>query len=179
MATSKSLVSSLFFFISVLLLSSSLLIINPVYSLNRRVLSPLPPSISTFLNPHNKIRAQYGLKPLKWSSTLANYAKWYAKQRRGDCKLIHSNSNYGENIFWGEGKRWMPADAISEWVAEKSYYNYKSNRCMPNQECLHYTQLVWKSTLSVGCAKIICTTGDTFITCNYDPHGNVVGQKPY
>ncbi|PIA42064.1 hypothetical protein AQUCO_02100129v1 [Aquilegia coerulea] len=135
-------------------------------------------TISDFLNPHNKIRSQYHLKPLQWNNNLANYAKRYANKRRGDCKLIHSNSNYGENIFWGKGKQWKSADAVAAWFAERSSYDYKRNKCNSN-ECLHYTQLVWKTSSRVGCARIICNSGDTYITCNYDPHGNIRGQKPY
>ncbi|XP_068666646.1 pathogenesis-related protein PR-1-like [Aristolochia californica] len=132
-----------------------------------------------FLNAHNKVRAQHGLPRLKWSSRLATFAKWYANQRRGDCRLIHSSGDLGENIFWGKGKRWTPAQAVALWAAEKSDYDYKRNVCIGNRECLHYTQLVWKTTTSVGCAKVICRSGDSFITCNYYPHGNIIGVRPY
>ncbi|XP_006845589.2 pathogenesis-related protein PR-1 [Amborella trichopoda] len=120
-----------------------------------------------------------GLTPLQWDSKLANVAKWWANQRRGDCALIHSTNNYGENIFWGAGKNWQPADAVTAWFAERAYYNYQTNSCQSNEDCTHYTQLVWRQTSRIGCAKVICESGDTFITCNYDPHGNVLGQKPY
>ncbi|KAF9589442.1 hypothetical protein IFM89_023760 [Coptis chinensis] len=135
-------------------------------------------TVSDFLTPHNIIRSQYHLKPLQWDAKLASYARWYANQRRGDCQLIYSNSNYGENIFWGKGKRWKPADAVAAWFAERSPYDYNRINCN-SKDCLHFTQLVWRTTLRVGCAKIICTSGDTYITCNYDPHGNIIGQRPY
>ncbi|ERN07263.1 hypothetical protein AMTR_s00019p00199580 [Amborella trichopoda] len=120
-----------------------------------------------------------GLPPLQWNTNLASFAQWWANQRRGDCALVHSNTNYGENIFWGGGPNWTPADAVAAWVAERPYYNYQGNSCQPNEDCTHYTQLVWRQSSRVGCAKVICNSGDTFITCNYDPHGNVLGQKPY
>ncbi|XXG90287.1 hypothetical protein AAC387_Pa12g2094 [Persea americana] len=109
-------------------------------------------TITQFLNPQNEVRARHGLPLLKWDFKLAKFAKWYANQRR---------------------------NAVAAWAAEESFYDYKSNQCLRNKDCLHYTQLVWKSIAKVGCAKIICKSGDTFITCNYYPHGNVIGQRPY
>ncbi|KAL4182109.1 hypothetical protein AMTRI_Chr12g274280 [Amborella trichopoda] len=135
--------------------------------------------ISQFLVPQNKIRAQVGLPPLKWSTKLANYAKWWANQRRRGCALIHSNGKYGENIFWGGGKSWGPADAVKTWASEKVYYNHQRNSCQSYEECGHYTQMVWRKSLMVGCARVICNSGDTFITCNYDPPGNYFGEQPY
>ncbi|WCJ32321.1 Pathogenesis-related protein 1 [Euphorbia peplus] len=136
--------------------------------------------IKQFLIPHNKERAKLRLVPLRWSDKLANYASWWAHKRQGDCALIHSNGDYGENLFWGTGKDWKPADAVAEWAAEKSYYNHNTNTCSKNTDCLHYTQMVWRQSLRIGCARVICkNSGDTFITCNYFPHGNVIGQKPF
>ncbi|XWS52169.1 hypothetical protein CRYUN_Cryun11dG0043900 [Craigia yunnanensis] len=34
--------------------------------------------------------------------------------------------------------------------------------------CGHYTQIVWKNTRRIGCARVICDNGDVFMTCNYD-----------
>ena len=136
-------------------------------------------TIQQYLIPHNTIRAKLGLPPLKWSKKLANYASWWAHQRQRDCALIHSNSNYGENLFWGSGKDWKPGNAVEAWAAEKSYYSHNTNSCTQNKDCLHYTQIIWSQSLNVGCAKVTCSSKDTFITCNYDPHGNVIGQKPF
>ncbi|XP_010260172.1 PREDICTED: pathogenesis-related protein PRB1-3-like [Nelumbo nucifera] len=147
---------------------------------SRRALISTPADVvQQFLMPHNRERTKLGLPPLQWSEKLASYASWWANQRKGDCALIHSNTNYGENIFWGSGKDWKPADAVDEWAAEKQYYDYKMNTCVQHQDCLHYTQIIWRQSLYVGCARVTCASGDTFITCNYDPHGNVIGQKPF
>ncbi|KAM0939251.1 putative CAP domain-containing protein [Dioscorea sansibarensis] len=132
-----------------------------------------------FLSGHNRVRAGLGLPPLQWSSSLANYASWWANQRIRDCAMIHSDSNHGENIFWGEGQGWRPEDAVTAWASEKRYYNYGSNSCQINEDCSHYTQMVWRSSSWLGCARVVCKNGNTFITCNYDPHGNVLGQKPF
>ncbi|CAL2279505.1 unnamed protein product [Prunus armeniaca] len=31
----------------------------------------------------------------------------------------------------------------------------------------------------LGCARVQCSNGWWFVTCNYDPPGNYVGQRPY
>ncbi|XP_058114336.1 pathogenesis-related protein PRB1-3-like [Magnolia sinica] len=145
----------------------------------RRSLGGTPANvIQQYLAPHNLIRAQLGLRPLSWSDELASFAESWGNQRRRDCALIHSNSNYGENIFWGSGKNWQPSDAVAAWAAEKQYYDPQRNQCL-ERDCLHYTQMVWRQSLRVGCAKVICGRGDTYITCDYDPHGNVIGQRPF
>ncbi|KAK4257656.1 hypothetical protein QN277_007218 [Acacia crassicarpa] len=133
-----------------------------------------------FLGPQNAARSLLRLRPLVWDPKLASYARWYANQRRSDCALRHSNGPYGENIFWGSGTGWSPAQAAADWVSEKKYYNYGANSCAAGQMCGHYTQVVWKNTRRVGCAKINCNGGKgVFMTCNYDPPGNYIGERPY
>ncbi|XP_057824770.1 pathogenesis-related protein 1C [Cryptomeria japonica] len=132
-----------------------------------------------FLSPHNDARSQVGVGPLVWDDTVAAYAQNYANQRMADCALQHSGGQYGENIFWGQGAEFSPADAVNSWVSEKQYYDYNSNSCAQGEECGHYTQVVWRNSQKLGCARVKCNDGAIFITCNYDPPGNVVGQKPY
>ncbi|KAJ0031505.1 hypothetical protein Pint_14206 [Pistacia integerrima] len=120
------------------------------------------------------------MRPLQWDYKLENYAKWYANQRRYDCALQHSNGQYGENIFWGSGKDWTPAQAVAAWLSEKSSYDYWSNSCLGGSECGHYTQIIWSRTRRIGCARVVCEDNQgVFITCNYDPPGNFIGERPY
>ncbi|KAL0739283.1 hypothetical protein Bca4012_015493 [Brassica carinata] len=132
-----------------------------------------------FLRPHNTLRAKLRLPPLRWSNKLARYATRWARTRRGDCNLIHSGGPYGENLFWGSGKGWTPGNAVVAWASERRFYDRKTYRCKANGDCLHYTQLVWKKSLRIGCAIVFCKSGDTFVICNYDPPGNIVGQPPF
>ncbi|KAL2927632.1 Pathogenesis-related protein 1A [Bienertia sinuspersici] len=135
-----------------------------------------------YLAAHNAARAAVGVGPLAWSDTVANYAQQYANQRAADCQLVHSsNDSYGENLAEGYGS-YGPlsgVDGVKMWIDEKSSYDYHSNTCTNNGECLHYTQVVWKESVHLGCARVICNNGGAFITCNYDPPGNYVGQRPY
>ncbi|KAE8807165.1 PR-1a pathogenesis related protein (Hv-1a) [Hordeum vulgare] len=144
-------------------------------------LSQAQNSPQDYLSPHNAARAAVGVGAVSWSTKLQAYAQSYANQRIGDCKLQHSGGPYGENIFWGSaGADWKAADAVKLWVDEKKDYDYGSNTCAGEKVCGHYTQVVWRASTSIGCARVVCNNnGGVFITCNYEPAGNVVGQKPY
>lgn len=132
-----------------------------------------------FLSAHNAARNQVGVGPLVWDNTVAAYAQDYAKKRMGDCSLTHSNGPYGENLFWGSGAEFTAAQAVNAWVNEKQNYDYNTNTCAAGKICGHYTQVVWRNSARLGCARVKCNNGAIFITCNYDPPGNYVGQKPY
>ncbi|WOH06910.1 hypothetical protein DCAR_0626339 [Daucus carota subsp. sativus] len=136
--------------------------------------------VQQFLGPQNAARYALRMSPLKWDPKLARYAQRYANQRRKDCALKHSNGIYGENIFWGSGKGWSPVQAATAWVEERKWYDHNSNSCGLGQECGHYTQVVWRTTRRVGCAKVNCSGGKgVFMTCNYYPPGNYIGERPY
>ncbi|KAJ6310359.1 hypothetical protein OIU76_015148 [Salix suchowensis] len=130
-----------------------------------------------YLNAHNAARSQVSVANIIWDSTVAAYALNYANSRISDCSLVHSNGPYGENLAKGSGS-FTGTAAVNLWVAEKPRYDYASNSCVGGQ-CLHYTQVVWRNSVRVGCARVQCTNGWWFISCNYDPPGNYIGQRPY
>ncbi|CAN8276180.1 unnamed protein product [Cochlearia groenlandica] len=131
------------------------------------------------VDAHNIARAAVGVAPLVWDETVANYARAYASQRQADCALEHSQGGpYGENLAKSTGELSGVA-AVNMWVDEQVDYDYSSNTCVEGKMCGHYTQVVWRNSERVGCAKVICNDGGTFITCNYDPRGNYIGQLPY
>lgn len=136
-------------------------------------------TIQGFLVPQNEARSQVGVPPLKWDVKLTNYARTYARERRVDCLLQHSDGPFGENISWGSGRGWNTTEVVGAWVDEKKWYNYADNSCSSGQDCSHYTQIVRRTTTKVGCAIIRCNSGDTFIICNYYPPGNFVGDRPF
>lgn len=133
-----------------------------------------------FLVAHNEARHEVGLDPLVWDDEVAAYASSFANQRISDCAMVHSNGPFGENIAWSGGDM-SAEDAAEMWIDEKKYYDNNSNTCKDPKDgtCLHYTQVVWNTTVRLGCAKVVCNSGGTFITCNYDPPGNYIGEKPY
>ena len=132
-----------------------------------------------YLNAHNSARAAVGVGQLTWDDRLAAFAQQYANKRIGDCNLVHSGGPYGENLAWGSPDL-SGVNAVKMWVNEKADYDYKSNTCAAGKVCGHYTQVVWRKSLRVGCAKVRCNNNKgTFIGCNYDPRGNFVGERPY
>ncbi|XP_010522919.1 PREDICTED: repressed by EFG1 protein 1 isoform X2 [Tarenaya hassleriana] len=127
-----------------------------------------------FLNAHNAVRRRVG-EPLR----LAAYAGAWAKKRVGDCRLVHSNGPFGENIFWGGNTKWRPRDVVRIWAEENKYYDEKANACEPDQMCGHYTQIVWRESTKVGCAREECSNGGVYVICVYNPPGNYEGENPF
>ncbi|KMZ69435.1 Cysteine-rich secretory protein [Zostera marina] len=110
-----------------------------------------------FLAPHNAARQEAGVAPLVWSNEQEQDATNYANQMRGgNCPLKHSGRP-GECLFWGSGGAWTAADAVNDWISEK-----------PNcPECGHYLQVIASDITQVGCVRMICDSGDTWIQCDY------------
>ncbi|KAJ0582989.1 putative CAP domain-containing protein [Helianthus annuus] len=132
-----------------------------------------------YLNAHNSARAQVGVGNMVWNATVAAYAQNYANQRIGDCNLVHSRGPYGENLAEGSGT-FTGTAAVNLWIDEKRYYDYITNTCTNGQVCGHYTQVVWRNSIQLGCARVQCTNnGWWFIICSYYPPGNYAGQAPY
>lgn len=152
------------------------------------------------LAAQNRWRSEVAVTELRWSETLRQRAeKWAAELKRGnDCGMKHSGP--GENLFWagpletadakdGNGN-WVwqyslqaitEADVADDWGSEKQWYDHASNTCSAptGRSCGHYTQMVWRDSQEVGCAKAVCDDFSQVWVCNYEPAGNVQGQKPY
>ncbi|KAI3807847.1 hypothetical protein L1987_23783 [Smallanthus sonchifolius] len=108
-----------------------------------------------YLNAHNAARAQVGVGNMVWNPTLAAYAQNYANQRIGDCNLIHSGGPYGENLAKGSGQ-FTGTSAVNLWVNEKAFYDHRTNTCASGRVCGHYTQVVWRNSVQLGCARAQC-----------------------
>jgi len=101
----------------------------------------------------------------------------FAQQWANNCVFEHSGGKFGrigENLAAGTGA-YSIQEMINDWVVEVSDYN-------PNQpQPSHFTQVVWKETTEIGCAKQTCTgifgsTPTTYYVCEYRPAGNVIGH---
>ena len=82
---------------------------------------------------------------------------------------------YGEN---GAGS-FGPPDAqniVDRWASELANYDYDTNTC--TGVCGHYTQIVWATSLRLGCGSANCSN-NYVVYCNYGPPGNYVGRSPY
>jgi len=135
--------------------------------------------VKTLLTLHNQARTEVGVNGLSWSSDAAAYIQnWVDQLAATSCHLQHRQPNqYGENLFMGS-TGYGVADAVKMWDSEKKNYNGDPISPSNFSNVGHYTQMVWRSTTKVGCAKASCN-GMLIIGCNYDPQGNMIGQKPY
>ncbi|MFN4911592.1 MAG: CAP family protein [Flavobacteriales bacterium] len=135
------------------------------------------------LQQHNAERALLNIPGLSWNKKIAAYAEeWALKLATDDAGIVHRKSHlYGENISWIGGLDDLQVDVrdgVSLWTDEKQYFKYKPIGDGWAKSG-HYTQVIWKKTTEVGCGCAISESGNFFIVCNYNPHGNTVGEKPY
>jgi hypothetical protein len=144
---------------------------------------------------HNRLRALTDtptpLPPLTWDTTLAADAQaWSEHLAATGCGLTHSTVDFGENLYWQSGGTVTPDSVVTSWYDEISCYTFgafmDTDVCdmtcasaMNASGCGHYTQIVWRDTLRVGCGMATCTSGAEIWTCRYDPAGNWVGQPAY
>lgn len=144
------------------------------------------------LAAHNRWRAGVGVPPLVWSQALAQSADRWAAQldQGGKCELSHSDApGLGENLYWASPVRWStglvtlqalrPAFVVDAWGGESADYQPESGACRAGRACGHYTQVVWRDTREVGCARQVCGGVEQVWVCQYLPAGNVLGQRPF
>ncbi|EFN51963.1 hypothetical protein CHLNCDRAFT_139641 [Chlorella variabilis] len=128
----------------------------------------------------NKHRALHGSRPLRWNATLAATAKLWSKQ----CTIEHSqgkylDGQYGENTYYRFGS--LPSGLQDCTAAETYWYNEVRNYnwLKPGEKInprlimvLHFTQVVWADTRSMGCGTTSCRDGSSYTICHYYPQGN-------
>ena len=134
---------------------------------------------------HNVVRAQVGVGPLTWDPTVAATAQAYAAR----CVFEHSGAaGLGENLAaYAPPGGHTASSPVDDWAGEKANYDYANNSCAAGKVCGHYTQVVWRNSLRLGCGVQSCSTNSPFMgfpnweiwVCNYAPPGNFGGQRPY
>ena len=132
------------------------------------------------VNRHNDYRKEVGVQDLKWSNKIAAYAQEWANHLAANgCNLKHrSTHKYGENIFWGYGKKYTSTQIADEWGQEKKDWKGGKVTMQNFAKAGHYTQMIWFETTEIGCAQATCSNGSLIVVCNYNPSGNVIGEKP-
>lgn len=155
---------------------------------------------SSILNSTNHYRKQHNATQVKWNETLAVYARIYAAKCLWSHSVIPSTLLFlssfkfsqslilssikggpsGENLAEGYPNTTASVEA---WGNERSRYRFNPPSGF-SKKTGHFTQLVWKATKSVGCARVNCNDGTTdgdaahgwFVICEYWPPGNVEGE---
>jgi pathogenesis-related protein 1 len=154
--------------------------------------------IDAFVSAHNQARSgpldpppSPALPPVCWDAALADAAHGYLSRCPGSGALVPHNANrtedyaalggnayVGENIYGSSGNTAGVAQAIALWMSEAPDYDYAANNI---GDAGHYTQIVWRSSVRIGCAIVDCPafTYHNTILCDYAPGGNINGQRPY
>jgi chitinase len=147
-----------------------------------------------FLSAHNAVRAAAtptpnpALPSISWSDSAAAVADAWVRQ----CTWAHDPKlgtlGYGQNLFASTSAP-TPGAVVTNWASEDANYDYASNTCAAGKVCGHYTQVVWRTSIDLGCSIVRCTTGSPFgsfnggvwwnVACDYAPPGNWSGQRPY
>lgn len=129
------------------------------------------------LAAHNAARMRVGVSPLAWSEQLAKRARQWAGALLANDDFSHErNLQYGQNLFEISGRSATAYYVVSAWASEAKNYSYRSNTC--SGRCGHYTQVVWRDTKLLGCGIARNRTREVWV-CDYDPPGNIVGERPY
>jgi len=134
----------------------------------------LPEGMDWVLEESNIYRCMHGVPALTWSDDVASSAQAWATS--GTCDTLNHDPNWqgGENIYWAS-----PAPAPSDWYkgVDNWYSEIKETQggLVPsyNPAAGHYTQLVWKASMELGCG-----TCEGTLVCRYTPAGNVMGEFP-
>jgi hypothetical protein len=156
--------------------------------------------INAFVTAHNQARSgplnptpSPALPPVTWDYVLADSAYNYTIKCQGSGGLLSHNANrttdyqalggtdsyVGENIYATTGRTVQPADAVTSWMSEAPDYDYATNNI---SAAGHYTQVVWRQSVRIGCAIFDCPSSLTYhntVLCDYAPGGNITNQKPY
>ena len=154
-----------------------------------------PAALAGITADHNVVRAGVGvgMAPLFWNERLAASAQAWADQCvdvQAPVGLLDYNPPVnrsagfpwyiGENIYGSGGGTATAQGAVTSWASEQQYYNYATNTCDAGQICGHYTQVVWATSIFLGCGISYCSklAYPSSIVCDYGPGGND-GGRPY
>ncbi|XP_065191527.1 peptidase inhibitor 16-like [Sycon ciliatum] len=157
----------------------------------------------TLLRRHNDLRRQVSpraanMLEMRWDDRLARVAQSYSQR----CIWAHNSQRTGQFQGVGGTRTWqigenlavntisnvdsMIENAMKGFFDERADYNFNSRQCKSGKICGHYTQMVWATSEAVGCGVYRCSRvsgwlnrAALYLTCNYGPSGNFVGQQPY
>lgn len=135
------------------------------------------------LAAHNAERAQAGVPQLVWDNDLGNAAAAYAQQMAFTGVFEHSNRaarrGVGENLWMGTHGAYSPEAMVGGWASEKRFFVagvFPNNSRSGNwSDVGHYTQMVWPTTMRVGCA-LASTASTDYLVCRYATAGNIDGR---
>lgn len=125
------------------------------------------------LDQHNKYRCLHGVPPMTWSDEIARNAQAWATSTQGQMQHSPASSRRYEGGFESLGENLAgttTASAVDMWYSEIQHSQNGLVDSFSNSTG-HYTQVVWKSSTSLGCGIY-----NQLLVCQYGPAGNVDGR---
>jgi len=128
---------------------------------------------SDLVTAHNFYRSEHNASALVWNETSTLRALSWVRA----CVFKHSGGPEGENL----GAGYPNATAVVDgWGLEREKYDFTKPTGF-TEDTGHFTQVVWKNTTSVGCARKACNGAENtqgwYVVCEYWPPGNDEGDN--
>lgn len=153
---------------------------------------------------HNVVRERVGLPGMQSDDDLKSMAVHRLQELvSGGCYIQHSDTSYrwgaagfqyvGENVYKVINMVPTGVDLADAWYAEIYDYTYGivgepcvrdkcAHRSSPPCAIGHFTQMMWKASTHLGCAKAECPNEakrTSIGVCYYGEGGNIVGRIPF
>lgn len=139
------------------------------------------------LAAHNRARAAAGIAPLEWREDLAASAAVWAGSLARTGRFEHAPDApgaepQGENLWAGTKGHYAPESMVGLWVQEGEHYTPGRfpdvSRTGKLSDVGHFTQVMWRGTRHVGCARARSGEEDLLV-CRYTQAGNIIGETPF
>lgn len=170
-----------------LLLAAAIAAVTPLTgataATSRLIVAPATAFAVRAVAAHNQIRAGVAVQPAIWDAQLAASADAYAAQMARTGRFQHaptaSRHGQGENLWMGTRGAFSLETMIANWGSEKSMFRPGQFPQVSTtgrwEDVGHYTQIIWPTSVRVGCALRSSASTDYFV-CRYGQSGNVFGQ---
>jgi hypothetical protein len=139
---------------------------------------------SQIMNTTNYARYLHSAPFLSWNSTIATFAASYASQCEWSHNPARTSLGYGENLARGYPNASASVFAWYNEVFDPGYDFSTSDPTGFTEGTGHFSQLVWRDSVDVGCGWEDCGgrngVDGVIVVCNYFPAGNVLwgGSDP-
>ncbi|KAF2419019.1 PR-1-like protein, partial [Tothia fuscella] len=137
------------------------------------------------MNSTSTVRRAHDASALNWNETLATVAR----ARSESCRTkIDAASPFGEVIA---NKKPDVTRVVNSWASKAKIYDFDSpnaflkamlKKTEDAKSIFEFTELVWKNSTQIGCARKDCTKPNSkvetnfLVICELYPKGNVVGR---
>ena len=151
---------------------------------SRLIIDPQTAFAMQVVAAHNRLRAGQAVQPTLWDRQLSASADAYALELARTGRFTHSSKEsrqgHGENLWMGTKGAFAFDRMVADWGSEK--WMFRAGR-FPDvsttgrwEDVGHYTQIVWPTSVRVGCALRSSAEYD-YLVCHYGQAGNVFGER--